>query len=213
MADRTPHIQMETRSVQRQCWWVGIVCGVLVLLGDPATPAKVRQGEKQTEFGTGVKAGFGLVQYQQTCVHFQVFFISGDFFDGLQVDKKSKAVEFRKKNVTYRNFPDQLVVDVEGFAWRCGGRADQITPPDYAAGLMEGASFEVSWKRGDETRPATLLSTQERHPGPTSRWNYFLTVPSKDVPLTDNLVIDVSLRRGIANTQLTTNLKCILGHC
>jgi hypothetical protein len=197
----------------RQFWRVGSLCGVLVLCGNPAAPAKVRHGEKQTEFGTGVKAGFGLIQYHQTCVHFQVFFISGDFFSGLQVDQKSEGVEFRKRNVTYRNFPDELVVDVEGFAWKCGGRADQITPPDYAAGLMEGASFELSWKRGDETRPATLLSTQERHPDSRLRWNYFLTVPSKDIPLTDDLVIDVSLRQDIAGTKLTTSLKCILGHC
>lgn len=193
--------------------WLEIMCGVLALLDNPAALAKVRHAEKQTEFGTGVKAGFGLIQYHDTCVHFQVFFISGDFFDGLQVDKTPEGTAFRKQKVTYRNFPDQLVVDVEGFAWKCTGRADQITPPDYASGLMEKASFEVSWKRGNETRPATLLSTQERHPSPGWRWCYFLTVPSKDVPLTDNMVIDVSLRQGIARTQLTTNLKCSLGHC
>ncbi|MBI3474131.1 MAG: hypothetical protein HY010_00225 [Acidobacteria bacterium] len=194
-------------------WWLGIACGVVALLGNPAALAKVRHGEKQTEFGTGVRAGFGVIQYHNTCIHVQAFFISGDFFDGLQVEKTPQGAEFKKRKVTYRNFPDQLVVDVEAFAWKCTERADQITPPDYAAGLMEKASFDLSWKRGDEIRPATLLSAKERHPSPGLRWYYFLTVPSKDVPLTDNLVIDVSLREGIARTQLTTNLKCGLGHC
>jgi hypothetical protein len=203
---------MET-PMRPRFWWLGIACGVLFLLNNPAALAKVRHPEKQTEFGKGVKAGFGLIQYHETCIHFQVFFISGDFFHGLQIDKTSAGAEFRKQKTTYRNFPEQLVVDVEGFAWKCTGRAEQITPPDYAAGLMEKASFDIAWKRGGETRPARLLSTEERHPSPGLRWYYFLTVPSKDVPLTDNLVIDVSLRQGTARTQLTTNLRCGLGHC
>jgi hypothetical protein len=179
------------------------VCAVLAFSNHPAEAAKL----KQTEFGTGVKTGFGLVQYHGTCVTFQVFFISGNFFDGLREYETPEGTEFRKDKITYRNFPDQMVVDVEGFAVECTPTAGEITPPDYAAGLMAGASFEVGWKTGNETRSVVLLATKQRHHSPGLRWDYFLTVPSNDVPLTDSLVIEVSLRRGISHAHLTANLK------
>ena len=197
------------KGIMRIRFWAPcLVCAVLAFSGHPPVSAQARHAElKQTEFGTGVKTGFGLVQYHDTCVTFQVFFISGNFFNGLREYETPEGTEFRNEKTTYRNFPDQLVVDVEGFAVKCTPRAGEITPPDYAAGLMEGASFEVSWKRGDEIRPVVLLSTQERHQSPGIRWYYFLTIPSNNVPLTDSLVIDVSLRHGMSHTKLTANLK------
>lgn len=109
-----------------------------------------------------IEAGFGFVRYHHTCVTFRVFFISGNFFNGLRQYKTPHGTEFRKKkeSTTYRNFPDQLTVDVEAIPQHC---TPEMPPLDYAAGLMAGASLEVAWKRGDETRPVVLLSTQERH--------------------------------------------------
>ncbi len=191
-------------------WAWFVAYAVLAFSDNPAVAAKMGHVElKQTEFGTGVKTGFGLVQYHDTCVTFQVFFISGNFFDGLRQYKTPTGTEFRKKNesATYRNFPAQLVVDVEALPYKCNTKATEIIPPDYAAGLMAGASFEVVWKRGDKTRPVVLLATQERHHSHSLGWSYFLTVPSNGVPLTDSLVIDVSLRHGISQTHLTADLK------
>ena len=105
---------------------------------------------------------FWFCPVSHTCVTFRVFFISGNFFNGLRQYKTPNGTEFRKKkeSTTYRNFPDQLTVDVEAIPQYC---TPEMPPLDYAAGLMAGASFEVAWKRGDETRPVVLLSTQERH--------------------------------------------------
>jgi hypothetical protein len=72
---------------------------------------------------------------------------------------------------------------------------------------MAGASFEVAWTSGDETRSVVLLATEERHQSRSLIWSYFLTVPANDVPLTDSLVIDISLRHGISQTRLTADLK------
>jgi hypothetical protein len=82
-----------------------------------------------------------------------------------------------------------------------------MTPPDYASGLMEQPSFELAWKAGQDKRPVALLSTQEHHNPLSFRWSYALTVRSASVPLTDSLVIDVSLRNGICRTHLTANLN------
>jgi len=186
-----------------------LVFAVLAFSDNPAIAANAGHAIKQTEFGAGVKTGFGLVQYHDTCVMFQVFFISGDFFNGLRQHKTPDGTEFRKKkeNTTYRSFPGQLVVDVEASPYKCKANATEIIPPDYAAGLMAGASFAVAWKRGDETRPVILLATVERHHSLSLGWSYFLTIPSDDVPLTDSLIIDVSLRHGISETRLIGDLK------
>jgi hypothetical protein len=95
---------------------------------------------KKTPFGTGAEVGLGLVKYHHTCIWFRVVFISGDFFKDVHEHKTPNGIEFRKKKKTYANFPDQLVVDLEAFPLKCTA---EITPPDYAAGLMEKPSFEV----------------------------------------------------------------------
>jgi len=161
---------------------------------------------KKTPFGIGAEVGSGLIKYHETCVFFRVLFISGDFFGDLQEHKTPNGIEFRKKKnkATYTSFPEPLIVDLEASPWKCG--RTEMTPPDYASGLMEAPSFDVAWKRGDETRRVELLATEEHHHPLRLGWSYLLTVPSASVPLTDSLVINVSLRRGICQLQLTANL-------
>jgi hypothetical protein len=180
---------------------------------------------KKTPFGTGAEVGFGIVTYHNTCVWFWVFFALEDFFKDLHQHKTPNGVEFRKKkektektkktidvnfpdqlprtNCPGPTAPDQLLVDVEAYPQKCSA---EMTPPDYAAGLVAGPAFDLAWKRGEETRPVILLATQEHHNPLDCRWSYFLTVPSATVPLTDCLVIDVSLRNGLCRTHLTASL-------
>jgi hypothetical protein len=161
---------------------------------------------QQTPMGMGAKVGFDSLRYHNTCVWFRVVFISGEFFKDLQEHKTANGIEFRKKKqkTMYVSFPDQLLVDVEAFPRKC---TVEMTPPDYAAGLLEKPSFEVAWKRGqDEARPVQLLATEEHHNPFGLVWSYVLTVPSTAVPLTDSLLIDVSLRHGICRTHLTASL-------
>jgi hypothetical protein len=170
--------------------------------------AAARAGDtqlKKTPFGTGAEVGFGLVKYHNTCIWFRVLFISGDFFKELQQHKTRNGMEFRKKKekTIYVNFPDQLLVDVEAHPLKC---TVEMTPPDYAAGLMAGPSFELAWKRGDETLPVAMLATKEHHQPLGFDWSYVLTMPAAAVPLTDTLVIDMSLRHGLCRTHLTANL-------
>jgi len=192
---------------------VRFVIGAMCLLPIAAT-AGGPQIEK-TPFGTGAKVGFGLVKYHHACVVFQVFFISGDFFKDLQEQATPNGIEFRKKKskATYTSFPDPLIVDVQAIPWKCSTSemipqmTPQMTPPDYLSGLLETPSFGVAWKRGDETRRVDLVETEEHHlPVYGIGWSYLLTVPSASVPLTDTLVIDVSLRHGICEMSLAANL-------
>jgi hypothetical protein len=191
---------MSLRLIPAVCFLLGLVC-----LLSPTAAAGGPQ-IKKTSFGIGAEVGSGFVTYYKTCVVFRVLFISGDFFKDLQEHKTPNGIEFRKKKskATYVTFPGQLIVDVEASPWECGTL--EMTPPDYASGLMQAPSFEVSWKRGNERRRVELLATEENHHPLGPGWSYLLTVPSASVPLTDSLVIDVSMRDGICRTRLTANL-------
>jgi hypothetical protein len=193
------------RKTMRATNLTRFLIGAICLLSAAARAGDTQP--KKTPFGTGAEAGFGLVKYHNTCVWFRVLFISGDFFKELQQHKTPNGIEFRRKKekTIYVNFPDQLLVDLEATPRKCG--TEEMTPPDYASGLMEAPSFEVAWKRGDEIRPVALLANQEHHlPVLGLGWSYVLTVPSATVPLTDSLVIEVSLRSGICRIHLTANL-------
>jgi hypothetical protein len=183
-----------------------VVCALLSCFTAHATAAKTKHRQvKQTEFGTGIKTGSTIIQYHDTCVWVQVFFISDEFFKELQVKELPTGPEFNKNDLPVDDFPDPLIVDVEATVYRCTPKPNEIIPPDYAAGLMTGASFWASWRMGTETRSAPLLFTKERH-RPGLRWDYFVGVPAKNVALTGHLLLDVSLRQGISRTSLSVGL-------
>lgn len=166
---------------------------LLVCFVHLATAASTRL-EKQTSFGIGIETGTGMLHYQHSCIVFQVFFISDSFFKGLHMVQSSKGPAFEKDGTTYTNFPDKLTLDIQATVFRCPLKSDQIMSPDYAAGLMSEASFEASWHDQSGVKPVHISSVREEHKLPL-RWDYFLELPTKDVPLTETLLVDVSLRR------------------
>jgi hypothetical protein len=163
--------------------------------------------EKRTEFGTGVETGFSLAQYHDTCIDFRVFFVSAEFFTGLHKVETSGGPEFRKGTKTYRIFPDRLTVDLQATAYKCAGILECPPSPDLASGLLNELSFDVNWKKGSEIRPVTIASTQRRHRPLAVRWDYFLEISAKDIPLTEQLVIDVTARDHVSLCRLTSSLK------
>jgi len=107
----------------------------------------------------------------------------------------------------YRNFPDRLLVDVQAFVFRCGDPLHIPMPLNIGEGLMSGASFDVSWKDGDEMRPVALIFTQERHKSPGLFWDYFLELPAKDIPLSEGMVIDMAMHYGVVRAHLSAGFQ------
>ena|SRR6266480_501784 len=163
---------------QRVSFSACIVVMYAIVALSASQPASVRIAEserKRTEFGMGIEAGHGLHKYNDTCIMFRVFFISGDFFVGLHKIETPSGTEFQKDRARLDTFPDPLIIDVEATVFRCVLEPNRLVPPDYAASLMSGAVCEVSWKiQESKIRPIALLSTQERHKSPGLRWDYFL---------------------------------------
>jgi hypothetical protein len=185
---------------------VYLLCFLIALSG-PAPAQTQNMTEKSTEFGIGVETGFGTAQYHDTCIDFRVFFVAGQFFKGLRKVKSPNGLEFRKGRETYRTFPDKLVVDLEALALKCSATTDRLPPPEFASGLLNEVSIDVNWKTGPEMRPIAVLWTKTIHRTSTVRWDYILEIPAKDVPLTDQLVVDVSARDRIRLCRVTSNLK------
>ena len=167
-----------------------------------ATDARQQQ---KMDFGTGVEVGVGLVKYHHTCIWFRIFFISHDFFAGLKEIKTPAGPTFEKQGIRYDKFPEHLIVDVQATVHACP--SGYGTPPDYGSSLIEGASFEANWQGIGDTqmRPTSLISAKMLHRLGV-KWDYFLEIEAKDVPLTDTLDVDVSLRQGISQAHLQATL-------
>jgi len=163
--------------------------------------------EKKTRFGTGVAVGAGLHQFHTTCIFYEVFFISGQFFKGIHEKQTSSGAEFTKGKTRYETFPERLVVDVQATIYKCPMKPDQIPVPGFGEGLMSDPSFELSWRdKSKNLTPVELLSAQHQHQTVSIRWDYFLELTAKDVSLANTLLIDVSLRRGTTHYQLAASL-------
>jgi|ERR1051325_2529551 hypothetical protein len=172
-----------------------------------ATPLGAQiKAKKTTEFGTAVETGFALARYHDTCIAFQMFLLPGKFFEGLRKVDSPDGPEFRRGNQVFHTFPDSLVVGLQATAYRCSDPAGQAQPLDLANGLLSNVSFEASWKAGAQLHPTAIKSRQLRPTRLSSRWNYFLEIPAKDIPLTNDLVIEISARDNISLCRITSAL-------
>jgi hypothetical protein len=190
-------------------------CVSLFLIGAGILPAFVlafaaeagKKTEKRTSFGTGVETGFNLVRYHDTCIFLRTFFISGDFFVGLNPIDTPTGKQFKKKKQIYQTFPDSIIVDVEATAIPCDISSQHLPPPDMAAGLLGTLSFAANWKvNSTDLMPSAVVSTKVEHLNHGSRWNYFLEIPAKDILLTSELVISVTAREHIQLAVFSAHL-------
>jgi hypothetical protein len=180
---------------------------ILALLLGYLPALNAREGtEKRTEFGTGLEVGFALAEYHDTCIMFRVFFVSGEFFGGLHRNKPPDESTFKKGARTFRTFPDQLLVNVEATAYSCSGARGRPLPLGFGEGLLSDPAFEIAWKAGGEVRPTAVLPKQIRHKDYSLRWDYFLEIPARDIPLTEEFIVDVSMRGG-NRCQISARLK------
>lgn len=196
----------QCRQARRGGWVLLLLLCLFVWPVSASTTQK--KVKKPTEFGTGVETGFGLARYHDTCIMFRVFFISDEFFVDLRKVGRAAGHQFRKGSQTYSNFPNELTVNVEATAYRCSGISERPLPPDFGSGILNALTFKPQWKREAETRPAEASSVKLQHTGPGLRWDYFLAIRADEVPLTDEIIIDVN-SRGASFTRLLAGLSRI----
>jgi hypothetical protein len=166
-----------------------------------------KKQRKRTTYGTGVETGFQLVEYHDTCILFRTFFISGDFFSGLSQVDTPAGRQFEKKKQIYRTFPDSIIVDVQADAVPCDISPEHLPPADTAVGLLGTLSFRANWKvKNPDLQLSAVVPTKVEHLNHGIRWNYFLEIPAKDIPLTAELAIGVTAREHIQLAAFSAHL-------
>jgi hypothetical protein len=186
-----------------------LICILTVLSLSPGAFGKTkRRPEEKTDVGIGIEVASGVHQFHATCLGFEVYFISDKFFKGLRERETARGLEFTKDGKTYQSFPDRLIVHVQVIVFKCRPTDQgQQYPVGYGEGLMSDTSFELNWKGASGSlRPVTPVSVHERHLAIGIKWDYFLDLSSKDVPLTDSLVVDISVRKGTTHIQFSAGL-------
>ena len=181
-----------------------VLMGVAVLASATATTKKA---EKRTPYGTGVQAGFQMVAYHDNCIFFRVFFVSDDFFAGLKQFDTPTGKQFTKKKQIYRAFPDTIIVDIEADALPCDLSAQRLPSPDMASGLLGTLSIGANWRADTSNpQPSALVPLKVEHLNHGIRWDYFLQIPAKDIPLTTELVIHLTAREHIELATFSAKL-------
>jgi hypothetical protein len=76
-----------------------------------------------------------------------------------------------------------------------------------AVGLLGALSFGTNWKANTrDLQLRAVVPTKVEHPNHGIRWNYFLEIPAKDIPLTDELAISVTARDHIQLAAFSAHL-------
>jgi hypothetical protein len=123
---------------------------------------------------------------------------AGNFFKGLQRVESDQGVEFRRKSLIVRNFPDELDIALDGPIGSCPLSLPNSATGDSLADFVKGLSVEAEWIDGSARQSAGDLSVTKFPPitrwfaeyeKPT--WRLQIKVPSKDIAITRPLVISL----------------------
>jgi hypothetical protein len=115
--------------------------------------------------------------------------------------------QFEKKKQIYRTFPESIIVDVEAIAFPCDISPQHLPTADIAVGLLGTLSFGADWKTNNpDAQLSAVVPIKVEHLNRGIRWNYFLEIPAKDIPLTDELAISVTARDHIQLAAFSAHL-------
>jgi hypothetical protein len=192
------HGQNGCRPLYRWAALLVMAAGILAVFVSISASGAHKKKEKRTSYGTGVETGFYPVKYHDTCLIFRPFFVSGDFFSGLNQIDTPAGKQFEKKKQTYRTFPDSIIVDVEVDAIPCDISDPRPPSTDIEIGIVGTLSFGTNWKIGGPQPPLrAVVPIKVEHPYHGPIWDYFLEIPAKDIPLATELSSEVTARNRI----------------
>ena len=106
-----------------------------------------------------------------------------------------------------RTFPNSIIVDVVVDAGPCENSDRRPPLSDIEIGLVGTLSFGTNWKVNDSQSQLTaVVPIKVEHPYHGLQWDYFLEIPEKDIPLTTELVIEVTARDRMNIATFSTHL-------
>jgi len=149
------------------------------------------------------------------CVSVSPELTSGNFFEGLQWLKTKSAEEFYKGGQRVVSFPGSIDVVLAIYMHPCSAKLPSGLSADKLSDLCHSLLIEASWKRGDESRPAEVVTPFKMTKGPFTQAELLSAVginkgllpqtrqypgygaglsasfASIGIPLTDHLVISI----------------------
>jgi hypothetical protein len=165
--------------------------------------------EQKRKYSKTVSFGVRRVHVDDACMTIYASLLAPDFFDNLERIQTPQGAEFRKKSDVVKTFPETIFVKIRAFVSKCGGGSTAEQEALSEVKLMESLSFEASWERDSETRTIGQVSIK-RSPKTRSAfyhdWVYELSVPSRDVPLTDHLTVSIFTQDGKSIASFTAAL-------
>jgi hypothetical protein len=151
----------------------------------------------QTDAAPGFSLGIDSIHTtEDMCVMLGGRAVAEDFFKGLQAHKSGERRTFKRHGKIVRFFPAQVIVKIEAGVAPCTGKSTLACDRcdfRFDDEFMKSLQFDAFWKRGFDQRKAALgvLSEEESDDlAPTAKlWEYEFSVNSKDVPLTESLLV------------------------
>jgi hypothetical protein len=154
----------------------------------------------QTDSARGFSLGVDSIHTtEDMCLMIGARAVGGDFFKGLQAHKDGKRRTFKRHRKAVKSFPEQLIVKIVAGVDRCTGKSTLACDRcDFKLDdeFMKSLQIDAFWKHGFDTRKAEIGVLREEvsddlatiEPS-ASLWKYEFPVNSKDVPLTESLLI------------------------
>ena len=192
-------ILLREASRVRTATTLALVSATFLSIATTSSPKKRTpvQDRRTVEYQQQVFLGLGSFPYSRNaavCIAVDTSLSSGTFFEGLQRTGGGSGAAFHKAGQEIRTFPETVLVTVKTAGAYCNGLSAPVGPflnDDYMGSLL----FKVSWGKGLSERPAEVSSARASkvamtEQGPT-RWVYELRVASKDIPITERMILRI----------------------
>jgi len=138
------------------------------------------------------------------CFHVNGEVNAGEFFNNLKRVDDERGAQFRRGTETPTHFPGELLLSFDIHDQPCAPGLREFETRAYLTHeMMSTLRLSFYWKRGVDLRPVKNITEVHSSAEPIApyaaslaselpkryTWSYQLAVPSKDIPLTDSLVL------------------------
>ena len=170
----------------------------------------------QTNAARGFSLGVDSIHTtEDMCIILGARAVAEDFFNGLEVHKSGGRRTFKRQGKIFKFFPAKLIVKIEAAVAPCTGKitlACDRCEFRFDDEFMKSVKIDAFWKRGFDQQTAEIsnLSEVEAHAMSAKRWEYKFSVKSKNVPLTESLLIVLHAPDGRIVSRLSGNVQNLL---
>jgi hypothetical protein len=179
-----------------------LLCGIAVSGVEPKSPPYKRV----------VPIGTAIARDGALCIDFVGSMTSGNFFEGLEPMDTDAGRRFYSGHREITEFPEELTVEIKARVVDCSVLPPHPVNDETARKLASVINFKVDWKKGLQQRPVEGFSLKvfPPEPAPMSElapdpevWTYLITVESKNVPITDHVIVSITSGSGKLLTRLS----------